>query len=152
MKYFFAALALSLALPVAAFAQSGVLCFSDADCAAGEYCYQESGECLVRSMGSGAGGLNTARVEALMGSIVDLINFVLVPLLMAIAFIVFLWGVFNYFIWGATSDEKLKTGKAFVMYGIIGFVVIISLWGIVYVGIELLGFGAGGGPPPYPEL
>jgi len=103
-------------------------------------------------MGSGAGGLNTARVEALMGSIVDLINFVLVPLLMAIAFIVFLWGVYKYFILGAANEEKRTEGKNFVLYGIIGFVVIISLWGIVYVGIELLGFGAGGGPPPYPEL
>lgn len=101
------------------------------------------------------GGLNTYVIEGWATDIIDFINFPLVPLLIAVAFIVFLWGVYKYFIYGGGSDESRGEGKTFVMYGIIGFVIIFSLWGLVNVGVELLGLGVDTRVEaglPYPEL
>ena len=81
------------------------------------------------------------------------VNFVLVPILMAVAFIVFLWGVFNYFILGAANDEKRKEGRQFVLWGIIGFVIIMSIWGLVNIVKDtLVPSTAGSTRPNYPTL
>ena len=61
--------------------------------------------------------------------IIGIINGVLVPLILAIAFIVFIWGVFRFFI--ASNEETKEKGKDLMVFGLIGFVVIISIWGIV---------------------
>jgi hypothetical protein len=58
--------------------------------------------------------------------------------------------VFYYFILGGADTEKRQTGRSFVMYGVLGFVVIISLWGIVAVVAEL--FNLSGGAPTPPTL
>ena len=65
--------------------------------------------------------------------IIDIINGTLVPVLFAIAFVVFLWGAFKTFILG-TSDEKARTGgKMQMLYALIGFFVMMSVWGLVSI-------------------
>lgn len=64
---------------------------------------------------------------------IDFINNIAVPLVFAVAFLVFIYGVFTYFIAGAASDEKRETGRQFMLYGIIGFFVMISVWGLVRI-------------------
>lgn len=70
-----------------------------------------------------------------LGSLADgltiLINDYLVPLLMALAFLAFIWGMFQFFIAGASDPEKKEKGKAVMIYGVLGFVLIIILWGLV---------------------
>lgn len=68
---------------------------------------------------------------------------------MAIAFLVFLWGVVNYFFFGADNDTKRAEGRTFVLWGIIGFAVIISLWGLVYVATSIFGLPIGGTAATY---
>lgn len=63
--------------------------------------------------------------------IINLINTVLVPVLFAVAFIVFLWGAFSTFILGANSEEVKERGKNLMLYGLIGFFVMLSIWGLV---------------------
>jgi hypothetical protein len=73
----------------------------------------------------------------------DLISFTdsyIVPLLFAVAFIVFLWGVFNYFIWGGDNAEKQSEGRTYIMYGLIGFVIMVCVWGIVNLLVGSFGF------------
>jgi hypothetical protein len=143
-------------IPSSAFAAVGASCDdpSDPPCGSGEYCDMFlSGTC--KSFGpaptsSGAGGLNLTRVTALKDDFVGLINFILVPLLMAVAFIVFLYGTFYYFILGGADSEKRQTGRTFVMYGVAGFAIIVSLWGIVALVMEL--FNLTGGAPTPPTL
>lgn len=101
---------------------------------------------------SGAGGINDQYIKGYATSIVGIINGILVPLLTAVAFIVFLYGVFNYFIKGAADEDAHKTGRTFIIYGIIGFVVIFSVWGLVGIVTDTLSLPSGGTHPTYPTL
>lgn len=65
--------------------------------------------------------------------IINIINDVLVPVLFAIAFIVFLWGAFKTFIMGAQSEETKEQGKNLMLWGLIGFFVMVSIWGLVNI-------------------
>ena len=86
--------------------------------------------------------LELDKITAIVNELLKFIDTTLVPLIFAIAFIVFIWGVFNYFIAGAADEEKRKSGKNFVFWGLIGFVIMISLWGIVNLLVNTLGFDA----------
>lgn len=77
------------------------------------------------------GVLDGSSFTGLLTSFVDLVNTVFVPFVFAIAFIVFIWGLFKYFILGGASDDERKKGKQLVVWGIIAFFVMFSLWGIV---------------------
>ena len=77
--------------------------------------------------------------------IINTINNILVPVLFAVAFIVFVWGAFNTFILGANSEEVKEKGKNLMLWGLIGFFVMISVWGLVNI---LLGtFDLNNAPP-----
>jgi len=85
--------------------------------------------------------LNLDKLTAVVNEILKFIDSTLVPLIFALAFIVFIWGVFQYWIAGAGNEEKRDTGKKFIFWAIIGFVVMICLWGIVGLLVNTLGFG-----------
>lgn len=86
---------------------------------------------LAYAQTSGSGALNTQPIANLSNSVIGIINTVVVPVVFAIAFIVFLWGVFTYFIAGGAQEEKRQEGARFVFSAIIGLVVMISIWGLV---------------------
>jgi len=88
-------------------------------------------------------------VQSLGDTLIGIINNVLVPLIFALAFIVFLWGVFQYFIAGAADEEKREGGKSLMIYGLIGFFVMVSVWGLVNL---LVGtFDLNPTPPQFPQ-
>jgi uncharacterized membrane protein YjfL (UPF0719 family) len=62
-------------------------------------------------------------------TLVPLIDQSVIPLLYALAFILFLIGIVRYFFLG--GEEARTKGKSFMLWGVIGFVVIFSVWGIV---------------------
>lgn len=73
-------------------------------------------------------------------SLITFINNVAVPLVFAVAFIVFLFGVFRYYIAGGANPEKRKEGTQLIMYSIIGFAVMIVVWGLVNLVVGTFGF------------
>ena len=81
-----------------------------------------------------------------------MVNDYIVPLIFAVAFIVFIWGVFQYFIAGGADEEKRKKGKELVVYGLIGFVLMFCLWGIVTVVQNTLGFSDSTTMPKLPKF
>lgn len=72
-----------------------------------------------------------------------IINSILVPFVFAIAFLAFLWGMFKTFILGGSDEGKQTEGKQLMMYAIIGFVVMVALWGIVNLVLSEIGIGQG---------
>lgn len=91
-------------------------------------------------------GLNPSYIAGYANSITGIINGILVPVLISIAFIVFLWGIYMYFIQGAANDEARKKGRIFALYGIIGFVILFSIWGIIQIFMGTLGLTASNVP------
>jgi hypothetical protein len=53
-----------------------------------------------------------------------------VPLIIGLAVVVVLWGIFNYVARGG-EEEKRAEGKRFVVYGIVGLFLMTSIWGMV---------------------
>jgi len=78
-------------------------------------------------------------VDSFFDRILAFINGTLVPFVFAIAFLIFVWGIFKYFIMGGQDPDKQKEGKQLMLYGIAGFVIMVSVWGIV----NLLASGLG---------
>lgn len=52
------------------------------------------------------------------------------PMLVTLAIIVFIWGVVKYISKADDSTER-EEGRKFMLYGIIGLFVIVSVWGLV---------------------
>jgi uncharacterized membrane protein len=76
----------------------------------------------------GAGGIK---------SLTDLINFftctlvnAVVPLLVALAVVGFVYGIIKYFL-NPDNEEKRKDGKSFMLWGLVTLFVIVSIWGLV---------------------
>ena len=65
------------------------------------------------------------------GTIPQILNIV-IPILMVIATIVFIWGIISYIL-SAGSDERKKEAKNLIIWGLIGLFVIIAMWGLVTV-------------------
>jgi len=83
--------------------------------------------------------------------IITTINNIIVPVLFAVAFIVFLWGAFDVFILGANSEEVKEKGKNLMLWGLIGFFVMVSIWGLVNILTGTVSFGNNTGPTETPS-
>ncbi len=82
---------------------------------------------FAQFVGSGSNGL------------VGLLNVVVVPVIFALAFLVFVWGVVKYFILNAGDEAKRAEGRAFVLWGLLGMVLLFSVWGFVNLLLSTLG-------------
>lgn len=78
--------------------------------------------------------------------VINTINNIIVPVLFAVAFIVFLYGAFETFIVGANSEEVKEKGKNLMLWGLIGFFVMVSVWGLVNILTGTISFGNNAGP------
>lgn len=88
----------------------------------------------AQSISSGGGNLGE-----LLVSIMIFINDFLIPFIIGIGFLSFVWGVFLYFIVGGADEEKRAKGRSHVIYAIIGFVVIIIYWGVINLLVNSIG-------------
>jgi len=67
----------------------------------------------------------------LLANILIFTNTVLIPFIIGIGFLVFVWGMFQYFIAGGANEEKKEAGKGLMIYATLGFVLIIVFWGVI---------------------
>ena len=72
----------------------------------------------------------TAAFANLVNPIIDNVVSPLLMLAFAIAIVVFVWGVVQMLIHGDDPDARIK-GRNHMLAGIIGFVIMLSAWGIV---------------------
>lgn len=71
--------------------------------------------------------------------VIGLLNVVVVPVIFALSFLVFVWGVVNYFFFNGGDEAKRAEGRAFVLWGLLGMVVLFSVWGFVNLLLSTLG-------------
>jgi len=88
-----------------------------------------------------AQGPNAGPFQDLLVSVIALTNTVLIPFIIGIGFLVFVWGMFQYFIAGGANDEKKEQGKSLMIYATLGFVLIVVFWGIINLLASSTGLG-----------
>lgn len=84
-------------------------------------------------------GANTASAQSfadnplaeLMRNIITFANTVLIPFIIGIGFLFFVWGMFQYFIAGGANEDSREKGKKLMISATIAFVVIIIFFGVV---------------------
>jgi hypothetical protein len=74
---------------------------------------------------------NHETVQGYILSIIEFINFVLLPFLFSIALLFFLVNIARYFILKGDNDGDREKAKTLALYGIGAFVILVSLWGVV---------------------
>lgn len=67
-----------------------------------------------------------------------------IPVLVVLGVVYLIWGVVQYVI--ADGDEAKKKGRDRTIFGIIGLVVIVGLWGIVNIVVNTFGLGGQNAP------
>lgn len=70
--------------------------------------------------------------------IVDIISKGLVPIVIGATVIVFLFGIVKYIL-KSDSEAGRESGRKFIIYGLIGIVVVMSVWTIVAVFLRVIG-------------
>lgn len=78
----------------------------------------------------------------LVGSAQNLIN-VLIGFVIALATLTFIWGLLGYVT--SSDPEKQKSSKGYMVWGIIGLFVMVSVWGLVAF-LQSALFGSNGTP------
>ncbi len=76
-----------------------------------------------------------------------------------VAFVVFIWGVFQ-FIRGAGNEQVREDGKQHIMWGVVGFLIMFGVWGIINILVNTFGIKGASinqreqkfDPPPIQEL
>lgn len=76
--------------------------------------------------------------QGIVSRIEDAILFPLMTLLVSVALLVFMWGVFEY-IRGGDSDTARAKGRMHMLYGVIGFVVMVSAYAILKIAAGTFG-------------
>lgn len=84
----------------------------------------------VSACGSGAG------ISKIICQIQQILNSI-VPILVALGLVYFVWGVVQYVIAG--GEEAKTKGRERMIYGIIGFAVIVGVWGLVNIVVNTFG-------------
>lgn len=72
--------------------------------------------------------------------VIEIVNPIIL-LLSAGAFIVFLWGIFE-FVRNAGDDTKREEGRQAILWGLIGLVIIFGAYGIINLALDTFGIAA----------
>ncbi|HVB19990.1 MAG TPA: hypothetical protein VNF51_01720 [Candidatus Paceibacterota bacterium] len=77
-------------------------------------------------------------LNTFLGKVITQIVNPLMLLLAAVAFVVFLWGVFAFIV-HAADETKRKDGRRAIMWGLVGLVIIFGAYGIINVVLTTFG-------------
>jgi hypothetical protein len=89
---------------------------------------------LRSSSGSGCqfASISNPKFQDLLSYGTCIIGTAVIPLIFALAIVVFLWGVVQ-FVMNSDEEAKKAKGKEFMMWGIIALAVMVSVWGLVSI-------------------
>jgi hypothetical protein len=112
------------------------------------------GIAAAEETGCGDNGTEACKtIERIITDLTEILK-LLLPVLFAIPVVVFLWGIIKFiYAAGSGDEEKIKQGKKFIVYGLIGLAIMVALWGFVELIINL--FFPGGNYPttmPMPQI
>lgn len=97
---------------------------------------------FAQGLAQGKTGVNNQLV-AFLRHTGQFINTYVLVFLYALAFLIFVWGVFRYFTIESANEEGRAKARTLVVYSVIGFVLISAFWGILALLIDTLGITDG---------
>ncbi len=97
----------------------------------------------IATQGGIATGAGNTQAENLLKNILSFVDGVVIPFIIGIGFLVFVWGMFKFFIVGGSNDDAKEQGKSLMIYATLGFVLIIVFWGIVNLLADSTGLEGG---------
>ena len=74
-------------------------------------------------------------------SIVNVMNTYVIPLIVGLAILAFIWNAARYFIFAGDSEDARAKGRQSVIWGVFGIVALLALWGIVNALLSTLNLG-----------
>ncbi len=102
---------------------------------------------FAQGAGTGIGSAGWAKSNSfavILKNVAEFINSILIPAILALAFLVFVWGVFIFYVKGAANEEERKKGTYLITYSIAGFVIVLIFFGVV--NLIVTGLGVSGTP------
>jgi hypothetical protein len=72
-----------------------------------------------------------AKLQDYLGYVTCIINDSIIPLIFALAVVMFIWGAVKFFIINADEEAKRAQGKQYMIWGIVALAVMLSVWGLV---------------------
>lgn len=81
---------------------------------------------------------HTEAARTLVERINEVILFPLISLMIGVALLVFLWGAFQ-FVYQASNDSARETGRRHMIWGIVGFVIMLSALTILQIAAGTFG-------------
>lgn len=96
----------------------------------------------------------TLAANDVQGFLLDSLSFLnstVVPFLFALAFLFFVVNVARYFIIGGDKEDERKKARLLALWGIVAFVIMVSIWGIVNLVVDGLGIDFQAQQPPCPD-
>ncbi len=83
------------------------------------------------------------KLQNLMNYVTCIIGKSVIPLLFALAIVMFVWGAVKFFFINGGEPEEITKGKQFMLWGIVALAVMISVWGLVNILGDTFGFSTG---------
>ncbi|HET9641660.1 MAG TPA: hypothetical protein VFP46_02330 [Candidatus Paceibacterota bacterium] len=69
--------------------------------------------------------------KTFVGKVIGTVNSIVIPVIFALSLLVFVWGVTKYFFLHGGNEEERLAGRQFIFWGILGMVLMFSVWGVV---------------------
>ncbi|MCA9367998.1 hypothetical protein KC887_07115 [Candidatus Kaiserbacteria bacterium] len=85
-------------------------------------------------------GTPNQSITTLLQNIITFSDSTLIPFILGLGFLFFVWGMFRYFIVGAADEGSRDKGKNVLIYAVVGFVAIIIFWGVINLLTSSSGF------------
>jgi hypothetical protein len=86
-------------------------------------------------------------IESAIAWFLNILN-LLIPVAIALAVVVFLFGIFRYVT--AKDDTAKSEARSIILYGVVILFVMVAIWGLVNILINT--FGLQTEPPPAPKV
>lgn len=87
-------------------------------------------------------------LQTFIPNLVAFLSNVIIPFLFAIAFFVFVFNAFKYFILESANEEGREKAKNLVLYSVLAFLFLIIFWGIIDIVVNSTGLQGKNQPCP----
>jgi predicted PurR-regulated permease PerM len=81
-------------------------------------------------------------IQEFIVAIMTFINNVLIPFIFGLALLFFVWNAFRFFILGSDDKDAKDKARNLALYSVAGFVFLVSIWGLVNLIVNGLGWNS----------